>query len=277
MTPATITKMSGEKDVFDVSKLKRSLEKSGASDELVKRIARDVETSLYEGISTKEIYKQAFNLLRKNSRSTAARYALKKAIMELGPTGYPFENFIGEILKYQGFKVKVGVVVEGHCVNHEVDVIAEKDTKHFMVECKFHHDQGRHCDVKVPLYIHSRFKDIERQWKKHPDHESKIHQGWIFTNTRFTSDAIQYSSCMGLMLVGWDYPKKGSLKERIDIAGLYPVTCLTTLTRHEKQLLLEKDVVLCRQLNDQPQLLSEVGVALTRHPGIIKEVNGLLL
>ncbi|ELR69211.1 hypothetical protein C900_05282 [Fulvivirga imtechensis AK7] len=269
--------MSGEKDAFDVFKLKHSLEKSGAGDELVRKIIEEVKSSLYEGISTKKIYKQAFSLLRKNSRPAAARYALKKAIMELGPTGYPFENFIGEILKYQGFLVKVGVIVKGHCVNHEVDVIAEKGTKHFMVECKFHRDQGRHCDVKVPLYIHSRFKDIERQWKKHPDHESKIHQGWIFTNTRFTSDAIQYSSCMGLALVGWDYPRKGSLKERIDIAGLHPVTCLTTLTRHEKQLLLEKNIVLCRQLDSQSQLLSEIGVVKARHSAVIKEVEGLAI
>lgn len=123
----SIVKMDGEKAVFDSSKLVSSLERSGANDVGISRILSHVEASLYDGISTKEIYKIAFSLLRKSSRPTAARYKLKKAIMELGPTGFPFEKFVGEILAHQGFSTNVGVIVKGHCVNHEVDVVAEKD------------------------------------------------------------------------------------------------------------------------------------------------------
>ena len=131
---------------------------------------------------------------------------------------------------------------------HEVDVEAEKEDKHFMIECKFHSDQARKCDVKIPLYIHSRFEDIRQQWAKQPGHHQRFHQGWLVTNTRFTTDAIEYGTCVGLNLISWDYPKHGSLKERIDVSGLYPLTCLTTLTRREKQALLDQDVVLARDL-----------------------------
>ena len=41
----------------------------------------------------------AFNLLKANSKFVAAKYQLKRAIMELGPSGYPFESFISEVLK----------------------------------------------------------------------------------------------------------------------------------------------------------------------------------
>ncbi len=271
----TIVKMTGEKEEFDQSKLKHSLERSGASDVVIQQVIDEVEVSLYEGISTKEIYKTAFALLRRSNRPTAARYKLKKAIMELGPTGFPFEKFVGEILNYQGFRTRVGVTVKGHCVNHEVDVIAEKEQKHFMVECKFHSDQGRHCNVKIPLYIQSRFIDVEKQWSKKDGHDTKFHQGWIFTNTRFTTDAIQYGNCVGLMLVGWDYPKKGSLKERIDVSGLHPITCLTTITKNEKQQLLEKDKVLCMELCNQPELLKSIGISEKRHKNILKEAHEL--
>lgn len=271
----SIVKMTGETAEFDPSKLRRSLERSGASDVVIKQVIDEVAASLYNGISTKEIYKTAFALLRKSSRPTAARYKLKKAIMELGPTGYPFEKFVGEILSYQGFRTRVGVIVKGHCVNHEVDVIAEKDEKHFMVECKFHSDQGRHCDVKIPLYIQSRFKDVEKQWRKKDGHDTKFHQGWIFTNTRFTTDAIQYGNCAGLMLVGWDYPKKGSLKERIDVSGLHPITCLTTLSKNEKQKLLSKEKVLCMELCNHPELLKSIGISEQRHKKILNEAHEL--
>lgn len=271
----SITKMTGEKAAFDPSKLRRSLERSGASDVVISQIITEVEAMLYDGITTKEIYITAFSLLRKSSRPTAARYKLKKAILELGPTGYPFEKFVGEILAHQGFNTKVGVIVKGHCVNHEVDVVAEKGNQHFMVECKFHSDQGRHCDVKIPLYIQSRFKDVEKQWRKKDGHNTKFHQGWIFTNTRFTTDAVKYGNCAGLMLIGWDYPKKGSLKERIDVSGLHPVTCLTTLTKQEKKKLLSKEKVLCMELCDHPELLNAIGISKQRHKKILDEAHEL--
>ncbi|MDH5379496.1 MAG: ATP cone domain-containing protein [Cyclobacteriaceae bacterium] len=270
-----ITKASGEKVIFDVSRLKRSLERSGASDLVISQIITEVKDVLYNGITTKEIYKKAFALLRKSSHPIAARYKLKKAIYELGPSGFPFEKFVAAILKYEGFQTKTGVIVKGHCVNHEVDVIAEKEEQYFMVECKFHSDQGRFCDVKIPLYIHSRFIDIEKQWKKHPEHETKFHQGLIFTNTRFSSDAFQYGNCSGLMLIGWDQPEKGSLKERIDIAGLHPITCLTTLTNYEKKILLQKEIVLCMELCHHPELLKSVDISEQRHKKILNEAHEL--
>lgn len=158
----TVTKYSGDKDLFDESKLKHSLIRSGAKDDIIKRIIDEIKALLYDGISTKEIYKMVFTLLRKSSRPTAARYKLKKAIYELGPSGFPFEKFIEEILKYEGFQTQINSIVKGHCVNHEVDVIAEKNEQHFMVECKFHNTQGIICNVKIPLYIHSRFQDLKR-------------------------------------------------------------------------------------------------------------------
>jgi Holliday junction resolvase len=270
-----ITKASGEQVVFSKEKLHNSLQKAGAGEEDIQQIIAEIEKTLHTGMRTKEIYKKAFTLLRKRSRPIAARYKLKKAIMQLGPTGYPFEKYIAEILKYQGYDVKVGQIVKGHCVTHEVDVIAEKDNQHFMIECKFHSDSHRHCDVKIPLYIQSRFLDVEKQWKKKPGHATKFHQGWIATNTRFTSDAIQYGTCAGLYLLGWDYPKKGSLKERINLSGLHPITCLTTLTGREKKALLNKLIVLCKDLCKDEKILINIGLKASRVKKVMDEARAL--
>jgi hypothetical protein len=195
--------------------------------------------------------------------------------MELGPTGFPFEKFVGKILDYEGFKTQVGVIVQGHCVQHEVDVVAHKDNKHYMIECKYHSSQGRFCNVKIPLYINSRFLDVEKQWEKQKGHKTKFHQGWVYTNTRFTTDAVQYGNCAGLGLVSWDYPKGKSLKDRIDKSGLHPLTSLTTLTRAEKSKLLGRDIVLCKELYENQFLLEIVGINKSRHKKILEDSQSL--
>ncbi len=272
-----VVKASGDRTLYDPAKLRQSLHRAGAADEAIERIVKEIDDVLYSGISTREIYNKAFSLLRKTSAATAARYKLKKAIQQLGPSGYPFENYVAEILKFQGYRVQVGQIVQGHCVQHEVDVIAEKAQHHYMIECKFHSDNGRKCDVKIPLYIHSRFLDVEKAWKKQPGHATKFHQGWVVTNTRFTTDAIQYGNCVGLYLLAWDFPKKGSLKQRIELAGLHPITCLTTMTKKEKQLLLNKGIVLCKTLCNDEKLLESIGLSPGRLRKVMQEAQQLCL
>ena len=156
-----IKKYSGEYEAFDVNKLINSLRRSRADEDIIQDIARKVQEQIEEGMTTKKIYQLAFKMLRSKSRVSASKYKLKKALMELGPTGFPFEKLVGQLLAHEGFATQVGVIVQGNCVQHEVDVIALKDNNHYMIECKYHSDQGRFCNVKIPLYIHSRFLDVE--------------------------------------------------------------------------------------------------------------------
>lgn len=270
-----ITKASGEQVLFEAEKLRNSLAKAGASDQVISRILDDISAKLYPGIPTKKIYQQAFAMLKRQSRPSAARYKLKRAIMELGPTGYPFEKYVGEIFKDQGFTVEVGVIEQGNCVTHEVDVLGEKDNRRIAVECKYGNRADKKVDVKVPLYIHSRFRDLSREWKKSEVHRSKQHEGWIVTNTSFTEDAIQYGICSGLHLISWNFPKTGNLKQLIDHCHLYPVTSMTSLTKKEKKGLLDKGIVLCRELLANEEVLEDVMIPNNRIRKIMEEAEGL--
>lgn len=270
-----ITKASGENVPFSYQKLRTSLQRSGADDETINTVIKEVEAQLYEGITTKKIYQMAFGILKKSSRPVASRYKLKQAIMELGPSGYPFEKFIGEILRYMGYQVEVGQTVKGHCVNHEIDVIAEREEHHFMIECKYHNHTGTISDVKIPLYIQARFKDVEAAWLEMSGHSKKFHQGWVVTNTRFSSDAVQYGICAGLYLMGWNYPATNGLKDQIDNLGLYPLTCLTSLSKNEKQIFLNKNIVLCKEICDKPELLKMLTITEKRAQVILEESYSL--
>lgn len=272
---ATIIKASGESEPFQKDKLLQSLMRAGASNILAEKVASEVAKGLRNGMSTKHIYKKAHELLRRAARPVAGRYHLKSGIMELGPSGFPFEIYVSEILKQNGFEVLVGKIVEGHCVNHEVDVIAQKDNRHFMIECKYHNSPGMVCDVKIPLYIQARFQDVEARWKLIPGHGEKFHQGWVVTNTRFTTDAIKYAACSGLNLVSLDFPQRGSLRDMIEETGLYPLTCLTTLTQQEKKSLLEKKIVLCRDICHNPAYLRQINLPDSRIMEVLEEGHQL--
>lgn len=270
--PVYIIKSSGEKVPFDPQRIYRSLKRVGTDESLINKIINDVSQSIVEGMTTQEIYRITFRHLRNESRSIAGKYHLKRAIMQLGFSGYPFEKFVAEIMRHQGFKVLNNQIINGYCVNHEVDVVGERQNEHVFVECKYHNRLGLACDVKVTLYIKARFLDIEQAYKRENHEQLK---GWIVTNTRFTNDAIQYGQCSGLHLIGWDYPQKGSLKELIEYSGLYPITCITNFTKAEIEFLLGENILLCKTIGENPNLLNKLNISAARTKQIISQCRSL--
>jgi len=270
-----VKKYSGEEVPFSREKLDRSLERSGASEEIIEKVYNELKGDLFDGITTSQIYRKAFQILRKHTRSTAARYSLRKGIMELGPSGYPFEQIVGAVIQHMGFETQVGQIVQGHCVSHELDVIARNGNELFMVECKFFNSQGKNCNVQVPLYINSRFQDVKKTWEKDPVNQGLKLSGWVVTNTRFTSDALDYGKCAGLNMISWDYPRGRSLKEMVEESGLFPITVLTSLTRKQKEILLQHDVVLCRQLLQKPEAFGRLGLSQKMQQKVLDEAKDL--
>lgn len=265
-----VIKASGEAVDFDVSKLENSLIKSGAGKEVVNRITEKIVHETFDGITTREIYHNAFAMLKKISKQHAARYKLKQGIMELGPSGYPFETFVGKLLEHEGYKnVRTGQIMQGLCVRHEIDVLAQSANHRLVVECKFYNKPGTKCDVKVPLYVHSRFEDIKTFQHQQP--ENNRYQGRVVTNTHFSEDAIRYGLCMGLPLQSWDYPESKGIRDVVDQSGLYPLTCLTSLTHHEKQWLLENNFVLVKDIYNKHPLLRKAGVKEMKLKAVLDE------
>lgn len=267
-----IEKYNGDIEPFQVEKLKTSLRRSKASEEEINAIVAHIMPTLFNGIASKEIYKKAFSLLKKYNRTSASKYSLKRAIFDLGPTGYPFERLISALLRHKGFETEVGVILQGECVTHEVDVLAKKDGISYAVECKFHSSQNLISNVRVPLYINSRFIDIQNYWNKDPEKAAHLKQGWLVTNTRFSTDAIAYAKCVGLQLLSWNYPENNGIKHNVDAYTLYPITTLTTLTKHEKDQLIEKDIILTIELFDDADALKEIGISKTRIKRVLNEI-----
>ncbi len=270
-----IIKSDGTRELFDREKLLRSLRKIGTDHATAETIVSKIEGDLKEeGHTTKEIYRQAFSLLKKRQHPVALRYSLKRAIAELGPSGFPFEDYVAEIFKAQGYQAVTDQIAMGTCVPHEIDVVAYNDNELIMTEAKFHTDFGTHSDLKVALYIKARFEDLQNSLFKFGGKERKLTRGMLITNTNFSSTAIQYGECANLNMIGWNYPHDNNLHNLIESLNLVPVTVLTTLTQTEKKMFLANDIVLSKQLGDFG-LLKSYGFDDLKAQMVVKEVYDL--
>ncbi|MEK7117523.1 MAG: ATP cone domain-containing protein, partial [Patescibacteria group bacterium] len=215
-----IIKANGEREAFDLQKLRNSLIRARATTSVADRIAEHIEQELKDGMTTRDIYRHAFEILERELKPVALRYSLRKAVMDLGPSGFPFEKFVAEIFKAKGFQTQTDVVMPGRCVSHEVDVVAWNENKLIIVEAKFHNMLGVKSDLKVALYVKARFDDLANTVFNYGK-ERKIDECWLVTNTKFSEQAITYAECKNMKLVGWNYPQKGNLQDLIEDAGLH--------------------------------------------------------
>ena len=266
--PILITKMNGEQEPFDEKKLMFSLKRAGASVAMQSEIVKKIKKGLVNGMTTQEIYQKAFDILRKTKSHAhmAARYSIKRAILDLGPSGFPFERFVAEIFRHIGYKhVRSGIAMQGNCAPHEVDLYAVYKNQRIAGELKFHNSLGIKTDLKVALYVHSRFLDLG----------SQIDQGWLITNTRFTRNAIRYGNCNNMRMIGWDYPAGRGIESLIDKANVHPITALTTLKQSQKRTLLDDDIVLVQTVLQNPSLLKSHGVAQSQVDAVLSEAEKL--
>jgi hypothetical protein len=270
-----IVKHSGDIVDFNPEKLKISLLKSGANSDVVNDILKSIRKELYEGIPTKKIYKMAFALLKKEANAHAARYNLRSALQLLGPSGFFFEKYIARLFQAEHFETKLNLTLQGKCVSHEIDVLIKKNNLISMVECKFHAGREAVSDVKVPMYILSRFNDLKDKEYSIFSKKDSISKCWIVTNNRFTSDAIAFAKCSGLNLLSWNYPEFNNLKTKNDFDYLYPVTCLTTLSLGEKDKLLILDVLLVKEIVNNSECLEKIGLSPNRIKNVLKEASEL--
>ncbi len=278
MNGKTIVKSDGTVEPFDELKLADSLRRAGAGEYSASRIARTVAGTLAPGMRSYDVYRRAFALLRGEARPVAARYALRRALLELGPTGHPFEDFVSHLFSAEGWSVETRKIIRGKCVEHEVDFYASragaKGEEHLAAELKYHNDSAYRTDVKVALYVKSRFDDI---WQCDAKAQTcPVDRGFLITNTKFTSQAVRYAECSGIELVGWNYPQRGNLYDRMCAARVYPITTLTTLKKNEKRLLIEAGIIACDMLKEKRNALVAAGLPPEAIGETLAEVDALL-
>lgn len=256
-----VIKASGKKEEFKSEKILRTLARAGASREIAKDIVRKVKSRIHDGATTRSILDMALSLLKKKNPEISARYDLKRAIMNLGPTGFPFERFFAEILRYYGYKTEVGKIVQGKIINHEIDIIARKDFS-YMIECKYHNSLGIYTNIKVALYVYARFLDLKK----------KFNRPWLATNTRLSRKAIIYAKGVNMKVTSWKYPKGENLRDLITKKKLYPITILKSVNDDVKIKLSQANILLAKDLGNYSveELKRKTGIS----ENILRKIKG---
>ena len=270
--PTTITKADGTQEYFKVEKLRRSLRRAGADPREINDIITEVDKTLYDGIQTQEIYRHAFALLRQSTPPAAARYSLRRALFNLGPTGFPFEKFLARLFEEEGYTTKTGVALEGKCAPHEIDVAAFNEVHSFIGEAKFHARPGIKSDLQVAMYSYARLLDL-RESKICADDVCGISEFWLITNTKFTSTAQNYGECVGLKMLSWDFPKHDNLHDRIQRAGVYPVSVLQSISSGQIETLINRNIILCRDILEHEYVLRHLHLSKKKHEALLNEVR----
>ncbi len=262
-----VRKKSKLEEEFSINKYKKSLEKAGISKKKCREIYNEIEPKLSHYFSSSELHHKTYKIILKHSKIYAANYDIKRAIYNLGPTGYPFEVLCAEMLKAKGYKTRVSVYKKGMFVKHEVDVVAERSDGNIFCECKFHNAKLHKNDIKIPLYVHSRFLDIQEANPK----EKFVYA--LMSNTDFSVDAIKYSQGVGLLLFSMNYPVKNTFVDIIKKYKVYPISVLKSLKVRDRNTLLDKGIVVLKQLKDND--LEAIGLKKTERDKILQEVKVL--
>lgn len=238
-----IRKSDGSSEPFDPRKLLASLVQARATPEVAEEIVQSIARTVKGEQTTEQIYRTAWKLLAKRLRPAASRYGLRRSILELGPTGFPFERFLAQLYQADGYETQVDATLYGACVSHEIDVVAWRKAETISVEAKFHNDLSFKTDTKVILYVKARVEDLQTHAHAIGGKQREISRGVVATNTKFTETAIDYAGCVGIELLSWETPRGDNLYDRMGRHGIFPITCLTTLATRDKKKLIEANMV----------------------------------
>ena len=266
-----VIKLNGETENFSAKKVYHSAMKAGAPAFLAKDISRQIESEVYDGMKTTEIFRKVKKMLKRENIQFSLRFSLKEGIKRLGPAGFIFEDFTRKVLSRCGMKIKGNRFLSGRCCNYEIDFLAEEENLTYIGECKYRNNAGDTVDVNVCLKSFAILDDVKDSF----DREVKF---FIVTNARFTDQALRYAKCKGIRLLGWDYPKDHGLEDMIDVNKLYPITVLPSFKSYQAEAFKAANIMLAAEILDLSieKLSKKVNIPKKQLESLRREAEALL-
>ncbi|HLC84268.1 MAG TPA: restriction endonuclease [Candidatus Nanoarchaeia archaeon] len=217
-----VIKRNGEYQPFKLDKIIRTCLRTGLSQRDAERIALRVEQSFGETIKAKELYEKVLAEIEGISQTACARYQLKESIAKIDPE--VFEHYVMKVLEANGYECIWNRIIWGACIEHQVDILAEKDKVTWLVECKHHVRDVRDTGLGEVLQVWARLTDI-KDGIKLKKNDIKNPWAWMITNTKFSAHAIKYALAKQLRLSGWGSSEL-SFQRLIESVHCYPTTIL---------------------------------------------------
>ncbi len=211
MESLNVIKYSGEKETFNEKKVLGSIVNSGLTREEALGILAHIKPKLYDGISTRDLYKLVYETVDKESRTdNVSLYRMRETLGEIG--SFEFEKFVKGLLEKRGFDCIYDSIIEGCCVAHQVDIIAKKKDEIFYVEVKHHKNYHRDTGLGEVCEIWARYEDMKKGFEKRKNNFN-FSNPWLFTNTKISDHGQRYAKCKSMRLTSWKVGLDGSSLE----------------------------------------------------------------
>ena len=214
----------GRREPFDGEKIIATCRRIGLSRQRAEDVLEEIVQNSVFPVSTKKIYNMVKEIVGRYGKEYPFIYGLRKSIAELDSQS--FEKYTSKLLSALGYSTEWNVIIEGYAVEHQIDVLAWKGRKYYIVECKRHVNPHRDTGLDVTLQVQARKEDILDGIEYGRGHA--IEKAWVFTNTKFSHHAIQYAETKDILLTGWKYKGEQSLERVAHLTKLIPITMMSS-------------------------------------------------
>jgi len=250
-----VTKADGSKQPFDKQKIINTCLRLQATPEQAQSIADKIEAKAYDGISTKKILQMVFQFMKKYRPAIGYQIDLKEAIAILRSKP-DFEIFVAKLFEAMGYEVETNLIIQGKCIEHEIDVVAKKENEIILVEVKHHVNHHTYSGLDVFLQLNSTLEDLKEGYESGKT-KFKFTRAILICNTKVSDHARRYALCRGLEFIAWKFPPEKGLERLIEEYKLYPITFLREIERGETYKLADVGIVTVKQLLDDAEKISK--------------------
>ena len=249
-----VTKADGSKQPFDKQKIINTCLRLQATPEQAQSIADKIEARAYDGIPTKKILQMVFQYMKKYRPAIGYQIDLRQAIAMLRSKP-DFEIFVAKLFEAMGYGVETNLIIQGKCIEHEIDVVARKEEEVILVEVKHHVNHHTYSGLDVFLQLNSTLEDL-REGYEIGKNNFRFTKATLICNTKVSEHAKRYALCKGLEFIAWKFPPEKGLERIIEEYKLYPITFLKEIERNEAYKLADVGIVTIKQLLDYTEKIS---------------------
>lgn len=248
----------------------------GATRAAAEKIANQIEARLYNGISTKQILQMIYRRMKKHKPVMKHQIDLRRALSLINPAP-DFEQYIQILLREHGYQVTPNRIIRGRCVEHEIDAIAKKDNKTYMVEVKHHYKYHTPTNLDVTRISRAILEDVTEAHQLDQT-DLKIDYAMIVCNTKLSEHAKRYANCRGISHIGWSTPKNKDLQTMIQEKKLYPTTFLKALNAQARHKLSTNGILTLKQLTERhpAELKRQTGLSIDKVESIVTSARAVL-
>ena len=271
-----VTKYDGTKQAFSREKIIRTATRMGATRQVAEQIVDEIENKAYDGISTRKILQTLYTRLKRHKPTLKHQIDLRHALSLL-KSAPDFEQYIQQLLREHGYQVTPNQIIQGKCVQHEVDAIATKNNRTCFVEVKHHIKYHTPTGLDIPRIARAVLEDIT-EGRQLGQNNHKIDYAMIVCNTKLSDYAKQYADCRKISHIGWSSPKDHDLQTMIETKKLYPITILKELSTQTRNRLTSNGIITLKRLTEKSltELEHKTGIHKNKLEPILESARAIL-